>query len=123
MVGVDCGESSGRAARRAAELAVQPGTEKVGADEIPQGPGTYTMTTGDLAEAIAAKFAFNFRASGPRATSSSLLGKPAPASWPRLRGLTPRLSPSATAVFKASAGSSAVSPQTSPRMHPAMSTS
>ena len=85
LVGVDGSDSSRHAARRAADLAVRLGAElhvltaadRATVEEFPDRPGASQMTSGELAEAIAAEVAEELRADIPSVVSAPLQGKPA----------------------------------------------
>ena len=85
VVGVDGRDSSRRAARRAAELAaasdsslhVLVAVDKVTVEEFPERPGSSQVTSGEIAEAIAADVAGELSAVVRHITSGVLSGKPA----------------------------------------------
>ena len=85
VVGVDGGEPSMRAARRAAELAAQSGSTLHVLTAVDQGrveeyagrPGTVQVTSGEVAEGVASDAAREMRTIVDRVTSSVAQGKPA----------------------------------------------
>jgi nucleotide-binding universal stress UspA family protein len=87
VVGVDGGEPSLRAARRAAELAVSLGADlhvltavdKATVEEFPERPVTSLVTSGEVGESIAASAAAELQASVPGVTSGIQQGTPAAA--------------------------------------------
>ncbi len=87
IVGVDGGEPSLRAARRAAELASHLGAtlhvvtaeDKGTVEEFPERPGATLLTSGELAEAVAADAARDLGDLLDNVTSAVVSGKPASA--------------------------------------------
>jgi nucleotide-binding universal stress UspA family protein len=87
VVGVDGGEPSLLAAHRAAELAVSLGAdlhvltavERATVEEFPYRPRSSLVTSGEVAESIAASAAAELEAAVPRVTSGILQGTPASA--------------------------------------------
>ena len=85
VVGVDGSESSRLAASRAAELArsmvaqlhIVTAVERATVEEIPDRPGATQITSGEVAEAIAAEVAAELEGIVPGVTSTPLHGKPA----------------------------------------------
>lgn len=85
LVGVDGGEPSLRAARRAAELAVQLGAslhvvsavDHAGVEEFPDRPGTTLVTSGEIAESIAADVARELGDVVENISSAVVAGRPA----------------------------------------------
>ncbi|MGZ8758012.1 MAG: universal stress protein [Aeromicrobium sp.] len=87
LVGVDDSDSSRRAARRAAELAVSLGAElhivsavdKAAVEEIPDRPGASLLTSGEVGEAIATEVANEVGDLVPGVVSNLVYGKAAAA--------------------------------------------
>ena len=87
VVGVDGGAPSHQAARRAAELANELGAtlrvvtavDKAVAAEFPERPGTSHITSGEVAESIAADAARELGTVVAQVTSGVVHGKPAAA--------------------------------------------
>lgn len=87
LVGVDESDSSRRAARRAAELAVIMGAElhvvtavdKATVEELPDRPGATQITSGEVAEALAAEMAGELSSVVPGVVSRLVHGRPATA--------------------------------------------
>src|SRR5689334_15907032 len=85
VVGVDGSESSRVAASRAAELArsmvaqlhIVMAVDTATVEEIPDRPGATQITSGEVAEAIAAEVAAELEGIVPGVTSTPLQGKPA----------------------------------------------
>jgi len=87
VVGVDDGEPALRAARRAAELAAQSGAtlhvltavDQGRVEDFPDRPGSSQLTSGEIAESIAADVAREVGAAVDRVTSGVLQGRPSDA--------------------------------------------
>jgi nucleotide-binding universal stress UspA family protein len=87
VVGVDGSDSSRLAAQRAAELVVHLGgrlhvltaVDKADVEECPDRPGASQVTSGEVAEAIAADVANELRAVVPGVVSTVVQGRPATA--------------------------------------------
>ena len=87
LVGVDDSDSSRRAARKAAELAVSLGAElhvvsavdNAAVEEIPDRPGASLLTSGEVGEAIATEVADQLVDLVPGVVSNLVYGKPATA--------------------------------------------
>jgi nucleotide-binding universal stress UspA family protein len=85
VVGVDGGEPSMRAAFRAAELAAQTGgtlhvvtaVDQSRVEEYPERPGSTRVTSGEVAESVAADAARELTAVAKHITSAVVQGKPA----------------------------------------------
>ena len=85
VVGVDGGDASMRAAHRAAELAAHSGAalhvltavDGSRVEDYPDRPGTIHVTSGEVAESIAAEAARELRSVAEHVTSAVAQGKPA----------------------------------------------
>jgi nucleotide-binding universal stress UspA family protein len=87
VVGVDGGEPSLQAAHRAAELAVSLDADlhvltavtRATVEEFPYRPGSTLLTSGEVAESVAASVAAELEPTVPHVTSAVLQGTPAAA--------------------------------------------